>query len=70
MDILAGILNVTQMIMCGNKNRWGWMVGLGCSLSWISYVIITKSAYGLLIVCIPCVFINIRNFIKWSWESD
>ena len=64
MDIIAGCLELCGNWLIGNKNKWGFVLNfVGCVL-WICVAIHFK-IYGLLIVVIPALFINVRNFIKW-----
>lgn len=69
MDYIAGILEIIAIWITGDKNRWGWMLGVVCCFFWLGYVFMTGTAYGILIPTIPCLIINIRNFIKWSHKQ-
>ena len=68
-DIVAGIVEIIAIYIVGNKNRWGWAIGFVCCLLWTIYVLYNETAYGILIPTIPCMFINVRNFIKWGKEG-
>jgi len=70
MDFIAGILELTGLWIVGNKNRLGFIINIVCGLTWITYVITNQTTYGLLIVVIPALFINTRNFIKWTKEKQ
>lgn len=70
MDFIAGLLELTGLWIVGNKNRFGFICNILCGLTWISYVLINKTTYGLLIVVIPALFINTRNFIKWTRNEN
>jgi nicotinamide riboside transporter PnuC len=65
-DIIAGLIEVIAIVVVGNKNRWGWMIGFVCCVLWTIYVLINQTAYGILIPTIPCMIMNIYYFIKWS----
>ena len=69
MDWIAAILELTGAYVVGNKNKWGFVLFFITSICWIIYVFTTKSTYGLLIVVIPCMFMNVRNFLKWQREE-
>ena len=69
MDFMAAILELTAAFMIGNKNKFGFILFFITGICWITYVITTKSTYGLLLVVIPALGINIRNYIKWSKEE-
>lgn len=65
MDILAGILELIGLWLVGNKSRIGFVLNfIGC-VTW-SFIAYHRGIYGLLIVVVPGIFINIRNFVKWK----
>ena len=66
MDWVAGILELTGLWKIGSKDRRGFLFNIACGLCWITYVFTAKSTYGLLVVVVPAIIINIRNFIKWK----
>jgi hypothetical protein len=66
MDWIAGIFELAGAWIVGNRNRKGFLVNVLCCLFWIYYVVKTNSAYGLLVVVVPSLFINIRNYILWK----
>lgn len=66
-DILAGMLELVGSYLIGNKNKFGFMLSICCTI-WIYYAIDHK-IYGLLIPTIPGLFISIRNFYKWKREE-
>ena len=65
MDIIAGLLGLSANWMLGNKNRIAFILFNLANLFWI-WVALEHKIYGLLIVVIPAILINIRNWIKWS----
>ena len=65
MDYIAGALELIASYLIGNKNKLGFILNfMGCA-TWI-YIAICHSIYGLLLVVVPAMFINVRNYIKWS----
>jgi len=66
MDYIAGIFEIGALYIIGNKNRYGFIFMICVSFLWIGYVFYNAHSYGLLIPCIPAIFINIRNFRKWK----
>ena len=65
MDWIAGTFELLGSWFIGNKHSFGFIFNvLGCII-WI-YVAIHQEVYGLLIVVVPAILINIRNFIKWN----
>lgn len=64
MDLLAGAIELIAKWIVGNKNRYGFVLHLISGLLW-SYIAFTTKIYGLLIITLPSIIINIRNFLKW-----
>jgi len=69
LDIVAGAIELTGTWVVGNKNKWGYVINFICCILWITYVLTSKSTYGILFVVVPAMFINVRNFIKWHKED-
>ena len=69
MDWAAGLLELCGIWIVGNKCKWGFVFNAICCITWIIYVLSTGQTYGLLLVVIPALIINIRNFIKWNREE-
>jgi hypothetical protein len=69
MDYLAALIAITAAYVVGNKNRWGFLMFVVAEVCWILYVVLTKSAYGILICAVPALVVNARNFVKWSLEE-
>jgi hypothetical protein len=63
-DIFAAVLELIGLWMIGSKNWIGFLFVIGSSLLWIRLGFKTKM-YGLLLVCVPAIFINIRNILSW-----
>lgn len=64
MDILAGFFELIGLWVVGNKCAFGFIFNICGNILWI-YVGYKKRVYGLHIICIPALIINIRNFILW-----
>ena len=65
MDWIAGAFELVGLYIVGNKNKYGFAISIVGNLVWVYIAFVTK-LYGLILVCIPAVIINIINFIKWS----
>jgi len=64
-DYVAGLSELTGLWLVGSKKRIGFILNiLGCII-WI-YVAFSNKIYGLLLVVIPAIIINFRNFKKWK----
>lgn len=65
MDILAGILELIALWLVGNKNKYAFCLFILCNIAWI-YVAIYSKVYGLLLISIPAIVVNTRNYLKWK----
>jgi nicotinamide riboside transporter PnuC len=63
-DIFAGFFELVGLWIVGNKSMFGFLFNVVGNMLWI-YVGCKKKVYGLLVICIPALFINIRNFFLW-----
>ncbi len=68
MDIIAGLIELLGSILIGNKDKRGFICAVLACATW-TYVAITRNIPGLLIIVIPGLVINIRNYIKWTKDS-
>jgi len=64
-DFIAGGMELEAKWIVGNKNRYGFIIHLVSGLLW-TYIAFSTKIYGLLIITIPAIVINIRNFLKWK----
>jgi len=70
MDYIAGFLEIFALYVIGCKNRIGFAINICSGIAWITYVITHHVSYGLLIVVIPAMIINGRNYFKWAEHSN
>ena len=69
MDWIAAIFELSGSWLIGNRWRLGFILNaLGCC-TWI-YVALKTQVYGLLLVVIPAIIINTRNYIKWTEKQN
>jgi len=64
LDWLAGGLELAASYAIGNKRKAGFLLSMLGNATWI-YVAVSRGIYGLLLVVIPALFINARNWLKW-----
>lgn len=69
MDIIAGILEVAAIVLVGEKNRWGWAIGVLCCVLWITYVFSYRVTYGILLPTIVTLVLDFRYFSKWKKDK-
>ena len=67
-DFVAGGFELVASYTVGNKKRIGFLLNIVGNAIWI-YVALTARIYGLLLVVIPAIILNVRNFFKWRKEA-
>ena len=67
-DWLATILGLTGVYLLGNKNKMGFIVFMGASLSWITFGVMTGS---LPVIIGSSIFfiMHLRGFVSWLREE-
>ena len=65
MDFLAGAFELIGLYLTGHKWKWCFVFNLLGCCTWIYYVLSTGNARGLLLVVIPAMVINVRNYFRW-----
>lgn len=68
MDILAAACELIGAYLIGEKKRIAFIFNIVGCLAWV-YVAVTKGIYGLLIVCVSAIIINLKNYIRWRHEA-
>ncbi len=66
---LASAVELSGMWMIGNKKRFGFLVSIIGNAVWIAVVLLGLPATGLLLVVVPALIINIRNFLRWKSQE-
>ena len=69
LDWVAGGLELICGWKLGNKSKTAFIFGGLCCVCWITHVALTGESPGLLVVVVPSLFINVRNYRKWSVEE-
>lgn len=64
--IAAGILELLAVYLVGIKNKYGFIAGILGNILWITFVILTKGSYGLLVVSPVAFILNIKGYYYWS----
>lgn len=70
LSVIAGALELMSSYILGNKQKIGWILEIVVDLIWIYMGFIYKEIIGVWIVCVPDLFISIRNYLKWSQEEQ
>jgi hypothetical protein len=58
---------VTGLWLAGQKNMWGWAVGLAAQPLWMAYGLITDQ-YGFVVSGLVYGAAYARNFVRW-WRE-
>lgn len=66
---LASAAELLGLWMIGGKKKFGFLVSVIGNLIWIAVALLGLPATGLLLVVIPAMFINVRNFIRWEKQE-
>ena len=69
LPLLLSILTIIGMWLIGNKNYWGWIVGLVNQTLWITFAIVFK-AWGLLPLTLVLIVVYTRNLTKWTKTNN
>ena len=64
-DLLAGAFDLVGCYTVGNKRKVGFVLNFLGNLGWV-YVAFSTKIYGLLLVVLPALILNVRNYRKWS----
>jgi nicotinamide riboside transporter PnuC len=66
---LLTIIGVTGLWLAGQKNVWGWAVGLAAQPVWIIYALATGQ-YGFVVSGLAYGGVYAKNFIWWWRERS
>ncbi len=65
----AGACELTGLWVIGFKNKWGFILNMIGGVAWIAVAVFGLPATGLLLVVIPALILNTRNFFKWRRQE-
>lgn len=68
LDWVAAVFEISGGWLIGNKKTIGFYLNICGLITWI-IVAITSQIYGLLLVAIFAMIVNIRNILKWRKEN-
>lgn len=69
LGFFAGALELVAKYLVGNKNKYGFIVHLIAGGIWTYIACQIRVIPGLLVITLPGIIINIRNFRKWHKEK-
>ncbi len=66
LSMTAAAFELLAIYLLGKHNRLGFVSNMVGGSMWIAYSIITRSAFGLIMVCGVAFILNIKGFRQWS----
>ncbi len=67
--VFAALSELLAIWLIGSKNRAGFLTGLVGNGLWVLYVGLSKSAWGLLLICPAAAILNARGWLLWKGSS-
>ncbi len=67
LPFLLSIIPIYMLILVGNKNKLGWLIGLVEQFLWLIWIIIS-STWWLFPVNLALWIVYLRNYLKWNKE--
>jgi len=68
LDVIAGLFELLGLFIVGNHKRHGFLINIIGNILW-TFLGFKLKLYGLLLVTIPAMIINFRNWRKWRHEN-
>jgi hypothetical protein len=66
LDYIAAIFELLGLYLIGNRSWYGFASNIIGGILWILAVFISHEMFGLLLVVIPAIILNIININKWK----
>lgn len=70
LSILASIFELSGIYLLSIKNRIGFLLNMLAGVLWVTYVLTTHNAIGLIFVCSVAFIINCRGFRNWNKSKE
>lgn len=68
--VIAALLELGGLYLLSEHLRLGFLINILSSITWITFVILSNTTYGLLLVCSIAIAINIHGIIKWKVTAE
>jgi len=65
LGIVGAFFELTAVFLLGKKFKFGFICNVIGNSCWICYSLISGSAYGLLIVGLIGIILNIKGYMHW-----
>ena len=69
LDWIAALFEISGLWIIGNKKKSGFLLLIGCSISWIILGLM-HHLYGLSVAACVCFVIHVRNYLKWKRKGN
>ena len=69
MPWILSFMGIGRKWLLGEKNRWGWVLGIATQLLWLVWMGKAET-WGFLPLFIVGMVMNVRNFRKWTKEEE
>ena len=69
MSYIISVISLLSLWLVGNKNKWGWIIGILNQGLWTVYAIKLQQ-WGLLIGVVAYTIVDIRNLLKWKDQTN
>lgn len=66
---LLSAIGIFGLWIAGSKKTWGWLVGVGVQLLWITYALVSEQ-YGFIISALAYGFVYGRNWLAWRRDAQ
>lgn len=67
-SLALAAVGVLGIYLSGNKNYWGWGIGLGAQALWVVYAVVTQQ-WGFIISALAYGWVYGKNFLSWRTEA-
>ena len=67
-DWLATVCGLTGVFLLGNKNKYGFLVFMLASASWVTFGVITGSL-AVILGSTTFLFLHLRGWLRWRREE-
>jgi len=67
-DWLATVCGLTGVFLLGNKNKWGFLIFMVASASWVTFGFLTGS-YAVILGSTTFFVMHFRGWLKWRREE-
>jgi nicotinamide riboside transporter PnuC len=66
LSIIASLFEILALYLLTIKNKIGFLAGIACNICWVTYVVISHNAIGLILVSFTAFVLNIKGFLHWK----